>query len=124
MATVRPDYAPREEDREFYQRELASFIPDKVFDAHTHVWHPDHNVFAESFPPLVDYENYVRLMEDIYPGRVAKGLFIPTFRDPSEYRRSQPMDRRADRQGPEAAGGTSSSLPRTIPSGCARRSSA
>ena len=46
MATVRPDYAPREEDREFYQRELASFIPDKVFDAHTHVWHPDHNVFA------------------------------------------------------------------------------
>ena len=82
MATVHPDYIPREEDREFYQRELASFIPDKVFDAHTHVWHPDHNVFSGSFPPLVDYENYVRLMEDIYPGRVAKGLFIPTFRDP------------------------------------------
>ena len=51
MATVRPDYAPREEDREFYQRELASFIPDKVFDAHTHVWHPDHNVFARQLPP-------------------------------------------------------------------------
>jgi len=82
MASDHPDYIPREEDREFYQRELASFIPDKVFDAHTHVWHPDHNVFAGSFPPLVDYENYVRLMGDLYPGRVAKGLFIPTFRDP------------------------------------------
>ena len=82
MATDHPEYIPREEDREFFQRELASFVPDKVFDAHTHVWHPDHNVFAGSFPPLVDYENYVRLMEDIYPGRVAKGLFIPTFRDP------------------------------------------
>ena len=82
MATAQPEYIPREEDREFYQRELASFIPDKVFDAHTHVWHPDHNVFAGSFPPLVDYENYLRLMEDLYPGRVAKGLFIPTFRDP------------------------------------------
>ena len=82
MASDNPDYIPRDEDREFYQRELASFIPDKVFDAHTHVWHPDHNVFAGSFPPLVDYQNYLRLMGDLYPGRVAKGLFIPTFRDP------------------------------------------
>ena len=26
------------EDREFFERELASFVPDSVFDAHCHVW--------------------------------------------------------------------------------------
>ncbi len=123
MATVQPDYIPREEDREFYQRELASFIPDRVFDAHTHVWHPDHNVFAQSFPPLVDYENYLRLMEDIYPGRVAKGLFIPTFRDPVNIPAANQWTGEQTAKD-RTAGGTSSSLPRTIPSGCARRSSA
>ena len=82
MATVTPEYVPREEDREFFQRELEEFVPDRVFDAHTHLWHPDHNVFADRLPSLVDYETYVRLMEDIYPNRVAKGLFLPTFRDP------------------------------------------
>jgi hypothetical protein len=25
-------------DREFYERELASFLPDRIFDAHTHLW--------------------------------------------------------------------------------------
>ena len=26
------------EDRDFFDRELASFLPDRVFDAHAHVW--------------------------------------------------------------------------------------
>ncbi len=26
------------QDLEFYERELASFLPDRVFDAHTHLW--------------------------------------------------------------------------------------
>ena len=25
-------------DREFYERKLASFLPDRIFDAHTHLW--------------------------------------------------------------------------------------
>lgn len=82
MAATAPSYVPRPEDKEFYQRELASFIPDRVFDAHTHVWHSDHIVFPDIFPPIADYETYVQLMEDIHPGRGTKGLFLPTFRDP------------------------------------------
>ncbi len=28
-------------DREFFERELASFLPDRIFDAHTHLWRKD-----------------------------------------------------------------------------------
>ena len=31
------------EDREFFERELASFVPDSVFDAHCHVWLGQHS---------------------------------------------------------------------------------
>ena len=82
MKTDTPSYIARPEDKEFYERELASFIPDKVFDAHTHVWHSNHCQFPEQFPPVVDYQTYIKLMEDIHPGRITKALFIPTFRDP------------------------------------------
>ncbi|MCH2375333.1 MAG: hypothetical protein MK538_14180, partial [Planctomycetes bacterium] len=28
----------KDEDREFFDRELSSFLPDRIFDAHTHLW--------------------------------------------------------------------------------------
>ena len=67
MKTDTPSYIARPEDKEFYERELASFIPDKVFDAHTHVWHNKHCQFPEQFPPVVDYQTYIKLMEDNLP---------------------------------------------------------
>ena len=42
----------REEDHEFFARELASFVPDRVFDAHCHVWHRDHMTLPEFFTPM------------------------------------------------------------------------
>ena len=71
----------RPEDVEFYERELASFIPDRVFDAHCHVWHSDFVKVADCFPPDVSYEQYARYMQDIHPGRTTSGLFIPLSRD-------------------------------------------
>jgi len=40
--TQKPSWALSAET-EFFERELASFMPDRVFDAHTHLWHPDHS---------------------------------------------------------------------------------
>ena len=71
----------RPEDIEFYERELASFIPDRVFDAHCHLWNSDYVKIADCFPPHVDYDEYMRLMQDIHPGRKTVGLFIPFSRD-------------------------------------------
>ena len=74
------------EDREFFERELASFVPDKVFDAHCHVW-------QRGSPPLpgplgaidaVGYEGYLELMEDLHPDRRMAALFIPFPPQPAQ----------------------------------------
>ena len=69
----------RPEDVEFFERELASFVPDRVFDAHCHPWHCDNIPSWDKFAKVGDYPTYRRMMEDIHPGRHTAGLFISTF---------------------------------------------
>ncbi len=76
-----PSYVLRPEDREFYEREVASFLPDRVFDAHCHVWHSDFVEIADIFPPDVDHAMYMRLMQDIHPVPTIGALFISLFRE-------------------------------------------
>ena len=40
MAVLEPGRLrqPQEHDIAFFEREIDSFLPDKVFDAHTHSW--------------------------------------------------------------------------------------
>jgi glutamate-1-semialdehyde 2,1-aminomutase len=65
-------------DREFFDRELASFLPDRVFDAHTHLWREELVGWSvKGGPPNVGYPEYVKLMQDIHPGRETKAYFIP-----------------------------------------------
>lgn len=65
-------------DREFYERELAAFIPDKVFDAHCHVWLADEVSWSlPGFAGNVGFDEYRRAMEDLHPGRQLAALFIP-----------------------------------------------
>ncbi|MAE67579.1 MAG: hypothetical protein CMJ18_25255 [Phycisphaeraceae bacterium] len=68
-------------DAEFFEREIASFLPDRVYDAHCHVWERD--VAQWSGPigeiPVVGYEQYVQLMQDIHPDRRLAAMFIPGF---------------------------------------------
>ena len=73
----------REEDHEFFERELASFVPDRVFDAHCHVWHRDHMALPDFFAPMatVGYDEYSSLIQDLHPGRQHGALFIPSVRD-------------------------------------------
>ncbi len=70
-------------DREFFDRELASFLPDKVFDAHCHLWLEGETHFrVPDFRGSVGYDEYVRLMSDIHGGRRTAALFLG-FADPA-----------------------------------------
>jgi glutamate-1-semialdehyde 2,1-aminomutase len=74
----------REEDREFFERELASFLPDRIFDAHTHLWRERHAPFRiPGCTGDLGYEQYKSLMQDIHPGRQTSALFIG-FAQPSD----------------------------------------
>ena len=76
-ATAAPFHV-QEEDRAFYERELASFIPDRVFDAHTHLWHREHAGFdMPGLPDTVGLTEYGALMDGLHPGRRVGALFIP-----------------------------------------------
>jgi predicted TIM-barrel fold metal-dependent hydrolase len=68
----------RDEDRAFFQRELAAFVPEKVFDAHCHLWPT--GLLAESLPSLPSAcgaEKYRRLIDWLHPLRRVGALFVP-----------------------------------------------
>lgn len=65
-------------DREFFERELESFLPDRVFDAHTHLWTCDCVPWGvNGTPENIGYAEYMSLIADIHPRRETKALFIP-----------------------------------------------
>src|SRR5687767_4348313 len=67
MTTTSP---ATEEDRRFFQRELESFLPQRVFDAHAHVWRKEAVTWPlKGLPPEVGYKEYRALMEDLHPRR-------------------------------------------------------
>lgn len=69
-----------DEDREFFRRELESFVPQKVFDAHAHLY--AHDTLAsvpKGLPEQVGYREYQDLMQDILPKRRIAALFLPAF---------------------------------------------
>ena len=50
-------------DKKIYEEELKDFLPDKIFDVHTHVW----------LDKLVDWEHYPKNTRAVkWPGKVAK----------------------------------------------------
>ena len=67
-----------EVDHEFYRREVESFLPDRIYDAHTHLWLGDR--VGWSVPGAagdVGLEEYNRLMQDVHGPRPTNALFIP-----------------------------------------------
>lgn len=70
--------AARPVDREFFERELQSFLPDRVFDAHTHLWRSDCADFrVPDGPPDIGLAEYQDYIQDIHPDRLTRSLFIP-----------------------------------------------
>src|SRR6185369_13446583 len=67
--------AARPIDREFFERELESFVPDKVFDAHAHVSLPGETTFPET-AVSIGIREYIQLADDLHPGRSLAALFL------------------------------------------------
>lgn len=66
-----------DEDRTFFERELETFLPDKIFDAHAHLYKLDTAWNLKGFPPEVGYEQYQALIQDIHPRRRVAARFLP-----------------------------------------------
>ena len=65
-------------DIEFFERELASFLPDRIYDAHTHLWRKDCVSWSTSDEPEdLGYKRYMSAIDEIHGGRPTKALFIP-----------------------------------------------
>ncbi len=70
-------------DRELFDRELDSFVPPVVFDAHAH-WYRRQDFPADALPALVrsgpavaGSEAFDAAMSQLIPGRRTEGLFFP-----------------------------------------------
>jgi len=83
MESSMSGWTQTEADAERFRRELDSFVPSVIFDAHAHWYRADHFP-DEARPPLVATGPAVAgssafdlEMEKITPGRVTEGLFFP-----------------------------------------------
>ncbi|MCY3761768.1 MAG: hypothetical protein OXH50_11015 [Gemmatimonadetes bacterium] len=66
-------------EKEFFASQLDSFLPDRVFDAHSHLWRREFVEWSVPGGPAdVGYPEYRELMEDLHPGRHTAGLFLPS----------------------------------------------
>jgi glutamate-1-semialdehyde 2,1-aminomutase len=73
-----------EADFELFRRELDSFVPDTLCDAHMHLWARSHlpptgyDAFREFEEDVVDLGVYQRWMAELLPGRsIDGGLILP-----------------------------------------------
>ncbi|HAA69985.1 MAG TPA: hypothetical protein DCE55_12660 [Planctomycetaceae bacterium] len=65
-------------DRDFFQRELDAFLPDRIYDAHCHLWRESCVAWAiPGGPPDVGLTEYRTLIDQIHTGRPTNALFIP-----------------------------------------------
>lgn len=76
------EWAVRDEDREFFARELASFLPSRIFDAHCHIYRVEDfkgvvPPLASAGPRIADWNCFTRLMADITPGCEYRALAFP-----------------------------------------------
>ena len=64
-------------DHEFFARELDSFLPDRIYDAHAHIWKQEWADFTLG-PEIreVDLKQYDRAIADIHGGRPTEVLLL------------------------------------------------
>lgn len=68
-------------DLQIWEEELDSFVPQRVFDAHMHLFHPDHLSISGSTTNrwgLTDFETARQWATVLYPGREVHFLFLGT----------------------------------------------
>jgi glutamate-1-semialdehyde 2,1-aminomutase len=70
-------YTPRACDVEFFERELESFVPSRVYDTHAHFHHPDFWPSSLSTAPAVaGYEEYQECIHWLLPRRKVAAMFL------------------------------------------------
>ena len=67
-------------DRTFFERELNSFVPERIFDAHVHLYRlrffsEEGPALARTFPEMT-MRTALRLLEGLTPARETDGLFF------------------------------------------------
>lgn len=76
------DWSVTERDREFFAREIDSFLPPRIFDAHCHLYRCGDftamtPALAAAGPEVVDWRCFLRHMDAITPGRSYSALAFP-----------------------------------------------
>ena len=77
------DWLVTDYDREIIEREVDSFVPPRVFDAHAHLYaqkhfHPDDDKgFLAAGPEVAGVDQYDAMIDEIMPGRSVDALFFP-----------------------------------------------
>jgi glutamate-1-semialdehyde 2,1-aminomutase len=78
------DWEIADADRELFARELESFVPDRIFDAHAHLYARAHFPqtgaphLVATGPAVAGFDRFRQCMEELIPGRAAtRGLFFP-----------------------------------------------
>ena len=75
------DWEVLDSDRDLFQRELQSFVPDRIFDAHGHLYERaqfpgDATALIANGPQRAGIDAFRRHMDQIHPGRRCDGLFF------------------------------------------------
>lgn len=77
------DWVVTEPDHELFDRELASFVPDRIFDGHAH-WYRTIHFAEQQIPPLLrsgprdaGASEFAMHMQGLIPDRSIRGLFFP-----------------------------------------------
>ena len=71
-------------DKKIYYEEIADFIPDKIIDAHAHVWLPGMKrskpkgsaAWTAKVAPDMTYEDLVQTQSDLYPGKSVTSVIM------------------------------------------------
>lgn len=83
----------RDYDREFFEKDLATFVPDRIFDAHAHLYRAKDwgfNHATDHGPSIVTMQEFQKQIEWLTPGRRTTGLFFGVafhegFREANEF---------------------------------------
>ena len=60
------------EDHDFFEKELESFLPDQIFDAHAHVWSHQNmlkNRTIKTLPRNGNFEEFSKMLQALHPQR-------------------------------------------------------
>ena len=87
----------RDDEMEFFRRELDSFVPERIFDAHVHFYDldffPEEDVLdlMRDGPPTVGMDVFQEYIGQITPGRDTDGLCFPYPRAGTDFEAVHPF---------------------------------